>query len=199
MNEKLILLNVYLLKNSEGTFPLRSTWSKGIFNKTSLGSCCGRAIAQAVSLRLSHCGGPGSIPRHVGFVVDKVALGQVFSEYFGFPCQFSFHSSSSGAGTIGQVVADVPSGLSLRPPSPQEIKKKGKDHFSSCCKLRVCFRKVFLIKRDSTDGTKFNENLFILKAGITSHIVFVVRHTRTGSDWAQCLDFISVLKTLGVL
>jgi hypothetical protein len=22
----------------------------------------------------------------VGFVVDKVALGQVFSEYFGFPC-----------------------------------------------------------------------------------------------------------------
>jgi hypothetical protein len=24
----------------------------------------------------------------VEFVVDKVALGQVFSEYFGFPCQF---------------------------------------------------------------------------------------------------------------
>jgi hypothetical protein len=27
----------------------------------------------------------------VGFVVDKMSLGQVFSEYFGFPCQFSFH------------------------------------------------------------------------------------------------------------
>jgi hypothetical protein len=27
----------------------------------------------------------------VGFVADKVALGQVFSEYFGFPCQPSFH------------------------------------------------------------------------------------------------------------
>jgi hypothetical protein len=27
----------------------------------------------------------------VGFVVDKVALGQVFCEYFGFPCQSSFH------------------------------------------------------------------------------------------------------------
>jgi hypothetical protein len=27
----------------------------------------------------------------VGFVVEKVALGQVFSEYFGFPCQSSFH------------------------------------------------------------------------------------------------------------
>jgi hypothetical protein len=36
---------------------------------------------------------PGFEPRsgHVGFVVDKVALVQVFSEYFGFPCQFSFH------------------------------------------------------------------------------------------------------------
>jgi hypothetical protein len=32
---------------------------------------------------------PGS--GQVGFVVDKVALGQVFSENFGFPCQFSFH------------------------------------------------------------------------------------------------------------
>jgi hypothetical protein len=25
---------------------------------------------------------------HVGFVVDEVVLGQVFSKYFGFPCQF---------------------------------------------------------------------------------------------------------------
>jgi hypothetical protein len=45
----------------------------------------------------------------VGFVVDKVVLGQVFSEYFGFPCQSSFHQllrnhphASSGAYTIGQ-------------------------------------------------------------------------------------------------
>jgi hypothetical protein len=28
---------------------------------------------------------------HVGFVVDEVSLGQVFSEYFGFPRQFLFH------------------------------------------------------------------------------------------------------------
>jgi hypothetical protein len=27
----------------------------------------------------------------MGFVVDKVAMGQVFSEYFGFPCQPLFH------------------------------------------------------------------------------------------------------------
>jgi hypothetical protein len=44
---------------------------------------------------------------HMGFVVDKMALGQVFSEYFGFPHQFSFyrlihiHLLSSGVGTIG--------------------------------------------------------------------------------------------------
>jgi hypothetical protein len=59
----------------------------------------------------------------VEFGVDKVALGQVFSEYFGFPCQFSFHRLlhthhhlSSGAGTMGQILTDVPSGLSLTPP-----------------------------------------------------------------------------------
>jgi hypothetical protein len=65
---------------------------------------------------------------HVGFVVKKVALEQVFSQYFGFPCQFSFHRLlhthrlSSGAGTIGQLVADVLSGLSLTPPK-QKLNK----------------------------------------------------------------------------
>jgi hypothetical protein len=27
----------------------------------------------------------------VGFAVDKVALGQVFSEHFGFTCESTFH------------------------------------------------------------------------------------------------------------
>jgi hypothetical protein len=31
----------------------------------------------------------------VAFVVDKVELGQVFSEYFGFPYQSSFHHNFS--------------------------------------------------------------------------------------------------------
>jgi hypothetical protein len=64
----------------------------------------------------------------MGFLVDNVVLGQVFSEYFGFPYQFLFqrllhthHLSSSGA-KIRQLSADVPSGLSLTP--PQETKKK---------------------------------------------------------------------------
>jgi hypothetical protein len=77
---------------------------------------------------------PGFDPRssNVGFVVNKVALGQVFSKYFDIPCQSSFHQLlhshhhlSSGAGTIGQLVADVPSGFSLTPPEgTKEIKKK---------------------------------------------------------------------------
>jgi hypothetical protein len=42
---------------------------------------------------------------HVGFVGDRVVVGQVFSEYFGFRCQFSFHrlphsSSSSSSSNI---------------------------------------------------------------------------------------------------
>jgi hypothetical protein len=61
----------------------------------------------------------------VGFVVDKVALGQVFFEYFGFPFQSSFHQFlhnhhhlSSGAGTI-----QSSSGRSTQSPTAQ-IKKK---------------------------------------------------------------------------
>jgi hypothetical protein len=51
-----------------------------------------RAITQAVGRWL-----PTAAARirvrvlQVEFVVDKVALGQVFSEYFGFPCESSFH------------------------------------------------------------------------------------------------------------
>jgi hypothetical protein len=66
---------------------------------------------------------PGFEPRsrHEGFVVDKLALVQVFSEYFSFLCQFSFHRLlhthhlSFGVGTAGKIMADVPSGLSLTP------------------------------------------------------------------------------------
>jgi hypothetical protein len=64
----------------------------------------------------------------MGFVVDKVALEQVLSEYFGFPCQSSFHQLlhshphlSSGAGTIGQKWPQY-KGLS---PTPLALKKIG--------------------------------------------------------------------------
>jgi hypothetical protein len=55
-------------------------------------------------------------------MVDKDALRQVFSEHFRFTCQFSFHTLSCWAGTISQIVAGIPSGLSLT--HPQETKKK---------------------------------------------------------------------------
>jgi hypothetical protein len=66
-------------------FPVKSLPGLGIYYT-------GRAIAQAVSRWLPTAAAgfaPGS--GQVGFVVDKVALGQVLSEYFGFPCQSSFH------------------------------------------------------------------------------------------------------------
>jgi hypothetical protein len=49
----------------------------------------------------------------VGFVVNKVALGQVFSEDFGFPCQSSFHQIIHHHNHLGHSVADVPGGRSL--------------------------------------------------------------------------------------
>jgi hypothetical protein len=59
----------------------------------------------------------------VGFVVDKVAPGKVFSEYFGLPCQSSFIppiAPKSPSSIIWDwynrpIVAAVTSGLSLTP------------------------------------------------------------------------------------
>jgi hypothetical protein len=89
----------------------------------------GRPIAQAVSRWLPTAAARVRAQvRSCGICGGQKALGQVFCGYFGFPCQFSFHRLlhtrhlSSGAGTRGQLVADVPSGLSLTP--PQETKKK---------------------------------------------------------------------------
>jgi hypothetical protein len=52
----------------------------------------GSAIAQEISRRLPTAAARVRVrAKHVGFVVDKAALGQGFSEYFGFLCQSSFH------------------------------------------------------------------------------------------------------------
>jgi hypothetical protein len=85
---------------------------------------------------------PGFNPRsgHVGFVVDKVALGQVFSEYFGFPYQ-SFHQLlykhhlSSGAGTIGQQWPTYQVDSLSVSPHPGKLKKKKKDQ--TCSDVRT--------------------------------------------------------------
>jgi hypothetical protein len=64
----------------------------------------GRVIAQAVSRWVSI---PVARVRarvwQVGFVVDKLALGQVSSEYFGFSCQSSFHQILQHHNYPGQV------------------------------------------------------------------------------------------------
>jgi hypothetical protein len=96
-----------------------------------------------------------------------VALGQVFSEYYGFPCQFSFHRLlhihhhlSSGPGSIGQTVADVPTGLSLTPPPTTVVMKscifwvmtlfsrlKVNQHFGGICRLHLQDRRIIHCKK----------------------------------------------------
>jgi hypothetical protein len=53
----------------------------------------GRAMAQAVSRRPLTAEARGSVPGqvHVRFVVDKVALEQVFIRVVSFPLSISFH------------------------------------------------------------------------------------------------------------
>jgi hypothetical protein len=52
----------------------------------------GRAVAQAVGRWLPTAADRIRVrAEHVGFVVDKATLGQVFSEYVGFPYQSPFH------------------------------------------------------------------------------------------------------------
>jgi hypothetical protein len=57
---------------------------------TNLVLCQGRAVAQRLDAGFLPWRPGFAYGQHVGFVVDRAALGQVFSEYFGFPCQ-SFH------------------------------------------------------------------------------------------------------------
>jgi hypothetical protein len=57
-------------------------------------------------------------PGHLTFVVDRVALGQVFSEYFCFPCHsfhrlFYTHDHHPRLVHWTNIVAAVPSGLNL--------------------------------------------------------------------------------------
>jgi RecJ-like exonuclease len=67
-----------------------------------------RAIVQVVTRRLPTAAARVRVQvSSCGIRVYQVVLEQVFSEYFGFPCQFSFHqlihtqNLSSWAGTIG--------------------------------------------------------------------------------------------------
>jgi hypothetical protein len=89
----------------------------------------GAAIAQAVSHQRPNF---DSKSGDVGFMVDKVVLALVCSEYFGSPCQFSLHQMlhiyiSSGDGEMGTLMTGVPSGLSLIP--VHELKKGANQNY----------------------------------------------------------------------
>jgi hypothetical protein len=51
----------------------------------------GRAVAQRLDAGFPPRRPGFAYRQHVGFVVDKEALGQVFSEYFGFPFHLFLH------------------------------------------------------------------------------------------------------------
>jgi hypothetical protein len=62
--------------------------------------------------------------------VDKAHWDRSLFECFGFLCQSLFHQMlhthlSNGTGTIGQLVADVPSGLTVSPTTSHEIRNTG--------------------------------------------------------------------------
>jgi uncharacterized membrane protein YkoI len=124
----------------------------------------------------------------VGFVVDKVSLGQVCSEYFGFPCQSSFHQLlhnhyhlSSGADAIGQTAADIPSGLSLTP--QRETKKKAvntkrihKNKVVYTKLLAKAFYKVYIGQTGKNVTTRYKEH------------INNVRHNKEESAFAQYIS-----------
>jgi hypothetical protein len=63
----------------------------------------------------------------VGFVVDKVELGQVFSDYFGFLCKSSFHKFSTITITSHpELVQLASSDRSTQSPTTQIKKKKNR-------------------------------------------------------------------------
>jgi hypothetical protein len=94
----------------------------------------GCAIAQAVSRRFPTVAARvQALVRSCGICDEQSGTGAGFLRVLQFPLPFLIppttpHSSSFGAGTIGQLVANVPSGLSLSP-QPQELKKQLKTGF----------------------------------------------------------------------
>jgi hypothetical protein len=93
-------------------------------------SICSRAIAQAVSRRLpTEAALVWAQVRSCGTYGGQSGTGAGFLRILRFPLPILIpptaphYHLSSGAGTIGQLVADVPSGLSLTPPKDTNKKK----------------------------------------------------------------------------
>jgi hypothetical protein len=79
-------VSITAIQSSIGVFELQVL--KRAFMATENNGLCHSSDGQSLA---SHCGRLDSIQGHVRFVVGKVALGEGFSKYLGFPYQFSFH------------------------------------------------------------------------------------------------------------
>jgi hypothetical protein len=123
-------VQVFLIAQSPTQWIPRFLLRKGPTRMLTIGC----AIAQAVRCRLPTAA--ARVWSRIRSCGGQVALGQFFSEYFSFPCQFSFHRMlhtrhhlSSGAGTIGQILGDVLRGLSH--PTPRNLKLTVRCHLTS--------------------------------------------------------------------
>jgi hypothetical protein len=78
---------------------------------------------------------PGFNPRldHVGSMLDKVTLGQVFSNCFGFPCQFSFHEMLHAVVSSGAATADQHTKWTQSHPTPRDKMNSNKQTWTWTC------------------------------------------------------------------
>jgi hypothetical protein len=88
--------------------------------------------------------------QHVGFVVDKAAMGQVFSEYFGSPAN---HSSNFIIIVITRgwenrpLVAAVQSGPNWTPPQLYQFKKKSTRIYVVISSTLVLWRGLLILRQ----------------------------------------------------
>jgi hypothetical protein len=115
-------------------------------------------------------------------VVEKVALGQDFSEYFDFPRHsihrllHTHHYPSSGAGKIGQIVAELPSGLGLAQKS-DEIKFKTDNINGFEVPTAVVMKNPVFCDITSCFSLKVNRRL-------EEHVAFILRVSYAGNQQA---------------
>jgi hypothetical protein len=80
-----------MVGNPEGKRPLGRPKRKGITLKLIVNEYTLPQLIQLIAAAPPRWPGFDSRARYLEFVLEELALERVFSEYLGFPCQFSFH------------------------------------------------------------------------------------------------------------
>jgi hypothetical protein len=123
-----------------------------------------------------------------------VALGQVFPEYFGFPCESSFHQLlhnhphlPSGAGTIGQKWPQY-NGLSRTPLAIKKIRKKSLTPLNiQLCSFYSNLQEILTVTQEAVQ--KFISNLSKYSTSIYSLHFEMCRNCdvmkRNGNDFPR--------------